>query len=188
MALKTGCWHRLCLAAIKAQLIGNLTMKYLLLLTLLLKSASLLASSVGAFEDLSALDARVRVKTGAEIGQPGGAIGPLDRRLRLAKCPEMPTIDPPLYDSIAIRCVPLGWRIRLPLQNVSLAAPASTAPLVMRGDVVELVYNGNGFSASSSGTVLEDGSIGKTVHVKSSSSLVPITAIVSGAGEVSISR
>ena len=46
----------------------------------------------GGIADLDALDARVARFTGMPAGQPGGALLPLDRRLRLRACAGEPAL------------------------------------------------------------------------------------------------
>ncbi len=140
-------------------------------------------------EDLAALDARVADVTGVPMGQPGGAAGKLDVRMRLARCPERAVIDAPQMDAVAIRCPSVGWRIRVPLVAASRRLPdAAAAPLVRRGDVVELIYEGEGFAATAPGTAMDDGAAGATIRVKTLTAAAPVTAMVSSTGEVRISR
>jgi flagellar basal body P-ring formation protein FlgA len=150
-----------------------------------------IAASPPMFEDLSSLDLAVANATGAPVGRVGGASGPLDRRLRLARCPETAIIDPPQYDSVAIRCISLGWRIRVPLmvaQRQNFATANTEVIRVRRGDVIDLIYEGEGFAASSSGTAMEDGAEGKIIRVKTSSSASPVNVVVTSAGEGRISH
>ncbi len=146
------------------------------------------AAIANDWEDLGTLDARVVALTGATIGQPGGASSPIDQRIRLAKCPQAAVLEQAGADSVAIRCAALGWRVRVPLVAVAKSNIESSVILVRRGDVVELVYEGDGFAATSSGTAIEDGRMGKMIRVKTSTSGVAVTATVTGAGAVRISR
>jgi flagellar basal body P-ring formation protein FlgA len=140
------------------------------------------------WENLVALDARVIAMTGAAVGQAGGPSAPIDPRIRLAQCPQAASIEQAGNDAVAIRCAALGWRIRVPLVARAKSNAESSPILVRRGDIVELVYEGAGFAATSSGTVLDDGPLGKMVRVKTSTSGVPVAAIVAAAGTVHIPR
>ena len=89
----------------------------------------LLASPLAAqqFEDVASLDAQVAVN--AEAAQP------IDRRLKLARCPEAVLIDPPALSAVAVRCKSLGWRIRVPL--VQAAKNAAPEIVIHRGDAID---------------------------------------------------
>jgi flagellar basal body P-ring formation protein FlgA len=126
-----------------------------------------------ALEDLSALDARL-----AEHG----ALQPLDRRLRLTRCPEAVVIDPPTLGAVAVRCVALGWRIRVPVVQ---AAAAAQDVLVKKGDLVDLTYSGEAYSISTTATAVEFGVRGQKVRVTSAVSGKAVSATVTGPGEVS---
>jgi flagella basal body P-ring formation protein FlgA len=110
---------------------------------------------------------------------------PLDKRLRLAKCPEAAVIDPPARGVVAVRCASLGWRVRVPVLQ---ALQAQTDPLVRKGDVVDLTYGGDAYAVSTTATVLEYGVRGQTVRVTSAASGKTVSATVAGPGEVSAAR
>lgn len=132
------------------------------------------------YQDLDALDARIE----STLGDLGAAV-PIDRRIRLAQCPEEPEISPPSAGALAVRCPALGWKIRV---AVSGAQPSEIPAevLVRRGDLVELVVRGAGFSASAPGTALDEGAAGRTVRVKIPTSATPVSAVVVGAGMVAV--
>ena len=161
-------------------------MKSILLITI---AAMTLPSPLAAqaFEDIAALDAQVA----SSIGTEGtGSIIPIDRRLKLARCPQLPLIDPPALGAIAVRCAPLGWRIRVGLVQYTSSTIAPTAPetLVHRGDAVELIVGGDGFDVSATAIALEDGALNKAIRVKTLTSKNPMIAVVKGAGAVQILR
>jgi flagella basal body P-ring formation protein FlgA len=133
----------------------------------LLLAAPALAQTSHA--DLAAIDRAVAQFTGAAQGQPGGAVLPLDRRLRLAPCP------PPLalgwygtrHDTVEVACpAPGGWKLYVPLVGSGKAAPgsvsthASAAYAVTRGDQVTITVRGEGFAVSQPGQALESGALG----------------------------
>jgi flagellar basal body P-ring formation protein FlgA len=142
------------------------------------------------FQDHTAIDAAIVAATGVATGGNGGAVGPVDRRLKLVNCPVALQADPPAMGAIAIRCLPLGWRIRVPL--LASQSPPRVAEmaeiLVKRGENVELRASGPGFEVSSTVIAMEDGALGKGIRVKSLTSIVPIVATVAGPALVQISR
>lgn len=126
-------------------------------------------AQTAAFENIDRLEARVVAALDADIGVPGGPATPIDRRLKLARCPSPATIDPPALGAVAIRCEAVGWRIRVPLMRLA-AAPAAAvkAELVIRkGDPVELYVETGGFSVSTEAIAQEDGAMGDRIRVKS---------------------
>jgi flagella basal body P-ring formation protein FlgA len=48
------------------------------------------AARAQSFENLDRLDSIVAMTVGANVGTPGGATAPVDRRLKLAACPQVP--------------------------------------------------------------------------------------------------
>jgi flagella basal body P-ring formation protein FlgA len=140
------------------------------------------------FQDPAAIDLAVVTATGAAIGQVGGAITPVDRRLKLAACPDILQTDAPVLGAIAIRCPARGWRIRVPLINAPAIAPASepAAIIVKRGENLELRVKGSGFEVTSTAVALEDGANGKSIRVKLPTSPVPVVATVIGPSVVQI--
>jgi flagellar basal body P-ring formation protein FlgA len=129
-----------------------------------------------AFEDLEILDERIlAVSEHAEQ---------IDKRLKLAECPDEPIIAPPAGGTVIVRCPALGWRLRVPLKTPS-AAVAAAEIVVRKGELVECVSGGPGFAVSTPMIALEDAGIGQPVRVKSPSSPIPITAMVKARGLVS---
>jgi len=124
----------------------------------------------GGYQDLDALDARIA----STVGDSGTPV-PVDRRIRLGQCPQEPEISPPSGGALAVRCPTLGWKIRVAVSSAeSSGSPAEI--LIRRGDLVELVVKGAGFSASAPGTALDEGAAGKTVRVKIPTSPMPFTS------------
>jgi flagellar basal body P-ring formation protein FlgA len=153
-------------------------------LTFLLGATSLAAQQM---EDVGALDAQIAATTGAEIGAPGGAAQPVDRRLKLARCSEALDVAPSPFGDAIVRCKSLGWRIRVPLVQGAQGI-ASGEMLVKRGESVDLVIGGNGFEVSVAATALEDGGLGKPIRVKTPTAAAAIVATVYSRGVVRISR
>lgn len=143
------------------------------------------------FEDLDALDGQV-----AAVLQGSSATAqPVDRRLKLARCPEPIAIDNTAKDSVALRCNAIGWRIRVPLTIVApseakivtaeqVKTVESSDILVRRGETVEIIIRGNDFEVVTSGVAIEDGSKGKRVRVKSSTGTSALGATVVAQGLV----
>lgn len=143
------------------------------------------------FEDLNALDEQVAavLQGGSQTAQP------IDRRLKLSRCPEPIAIDSSNKDAVALRCNAIGWRIRVPLASAARSEPkivmaeqvnpAETGEiLVRRGETVEIIIRGSDFEVVTSGVATEDGSKGKRVRVKSSTGAAPLGATVVAQGIV----
>jgi flagellar basal body P-ring formation protein FlgA len=147
----------------------------------LLLPIALLTTPLSAqqFEDIPAL--YVQVAAVAEAAQP------IDRRLKLAQCPESVVIDPPALGAVALRCKSLGWRIRVPLvQSTKGESPLEI--IIRRGDAVELISGGDGFEVSTRGTAMEDGRVGKGIRVKSSTAAAVTLGTVTAACTVQMNR
>lgn len=143
------------------------------------------------FENLDRLDSIVAMTVGANIGQPGGAAAPVDRRLRLAACPEMPVVSGPLFGAAVVECKPVGWRIRVPLRPgggdavmASNGRPAARQAIVKRGDPVQLVAGGAAFSVSRLMIADEDGAAGEMISVREDRKSDPVLAQVVESGIV----
>ena len=139
---------------------------------MLIAPFALAAALPVSFEDLGDIDARI-----AAIG----SAAPVDRRLKLPRCPLPADITPVGGNAIAVRCPSLGWRILVPL----VASPQNnSAPDIRKGDIVELYVEGEGFSVSTSATAVEDGRVGHAVRVRPSEGNAPVSVTVLGVGRV----
>jgi flagella basal body P-ring formation protein FlgA len=138
----------------------------------------LLLASVASpiFEDLEILDDRIIAVS--EFAEP------IDKRLKLAECPDDPIIAPPVGGSVVVRCPALGWRLRVPVKT-PLASVERAEIIIRKGEMVECVSDGLGFSVSTPMIAMEDAGIGQPVRVKSPSSRIPVTATVKARGLVS---
>ena len=137
------------------------------------------------FQDLTQLEARVTAALGAEIGQPGGPIQPIDRRLKLAACPVPVTVEAPVLSAATVRCEPLGWRIRVPVLSTGAAAKVAKAePVIRKGDQVEVTAVGVSFSVSTLGVAEQDGAPGDRIRVRSERKGGPIIGEVTSDGRV----
>ena len=148
-----------------------------------------------SFENLEMLDNRVAAALGANIGEPGGATTPIDRRLRLQACPRPVEIGEPIAGALAVRCVPLGWRIRVSItgapqasQSVAASARAQVRaePVVRRGDQIELIAIASGFTVSTLAVAEQDGAPGDRIRVRTDRRTAPVIGQVLEDGRVAL--
>lgn len=161
-------------------------MKRLIIFAALLAPLPAMAQSA---TDLTNLDRVVSSFTGAMIGQPGGAAQPVDRRLRLARCVAPPVIA--WYgtgrDTVQVRCPdPGSWRIFVPLVQSAAGPAAAAQPAVLRGEAVNIMVAGEGFSVAQTGEALDPGVVGSWIRVRTASAQ-PFRARVVRPGLVSVS-
>lgn len=131
-------------------------------------TAAQFAAGAG-FTDLDVVDRQVAAFTGAPMGAPGGAMMPVDRRLRLRACaaPLAVAWNGLRRDSVQVQCPEAGgWRIFVPLASAGLNGAAAALPAVNRGDAVTIAVNGEGFSVSQPGEALEGGPVGGWIRVR----------------------
>lgn len=127
------------------------------------------ALAAGGFQDLDALEIQTVATLGAGIGEPGGPARPIDRRLKLAACPGMVSIDPGQLGAATLRCEALGWRIRVPLvrdTQATVMMAAKSEPVIRRGDQVELVALAGSFQVSTLATAEQDGAPGDRIRLR----------------------
>lgn len=154
--------------------------------------AAILAAPATAqtFENLDSLEGRLVDTLAADIGEPGGPSGPIDRRLRLAACPAPAEIDAPHLGAVAIRCTALGWRIRVPLTPgataSATAAPVQAEPIIRRGDQVEVVAMTSSFTVSTIGVAEQDGAPGDRIRVRTERRTSPFVGQVLADGRVAL--
>ena len=131
------------------------------------------AASYGAgLADLDALDREVAAFTGAPIAAPGGAVRPLDRRMRLRACQSGVSLawHTQRRETVLLRCGdPGGWQLFVPVMvsgptGQMAASPAAIA--VNRGDAVSLSVSGRGFAVSRPAEALEGGAVGAWIRVR----------------------
>lgn len=154
-------------------------------------------ASAQSFQNLDQIDSLVATTVGAGVGQPGGPIAPVDRRLRLAACPTLPSIEGPAFGGAIVRCDKLGWRIRVPLAIAApaynrapapvaaLAAPTRTI-LIKKGDPVQLVAGNASFIVSRAMIADEDGAIGDMIRVREDRNSPAVAGRVEPSGIVRI--
>lgn len=160
------------------------------------------ALSQQKFENLDRIDSLVAMTVGANLGQPGGPVSPVDRRLRLAACPQTPTVDGPVFGAAIVKCESLGWRIRVALMpggaaaatptsvmqgRMSRVAPVAPKPAaVKRGDPVQLLAGNQYFSVTRMMVADEDGGVGDVIRVRDDRKSAPVIAQVVEMGVVRI--
>jgi flagellar basal body P-ring formation protein FlgA len=123
-------------------------------------------------EDIPALDQRI-----AEVASFEAR--PLDRRLRLARCPEGAAINE-AAGAITVRCASLGWSLRV---NAAISANrAASPPAIRRGETVQVMIVGESYTISHEAVATEDAATGAPVRVKfaSSAKTMVATAIAPG--------
>ena len=151
----------------------------------LLTAACAAPAAAQGFQDLDALEARVTAALGADIGQPGGPSGPIDRRLKLAACPQAVSVEAPALGAATVRCEALGWRIRVPVvASGSTVRTAKAEPIIRKGDQVEVVAAGAAFTVSTMGVAEQDGAPGDRIRVRSDRKAGPIIGEVGLDGRI----
>ncbi len=137
-------------------------------------------TAAAGFADLDSIDRQVAAFTGAPVGAPGGAMMPVDRRLRLRDCNAALAVtwNGMRRDSLQVQCPEAGgWRIFVQLASATFGAAAAPVPMaVSRGDAVTIAVSGDGFSVSQPGEALEAGAIGSWIRVRPVSSTAAISA------------
>ncbi|MEY3633683.1 MAG: hypothetical protein RLZZ61_93 [Pseudomonadota bacterium] len=124
------------------------------------------------FEDLALLDKNIQIQANAE---------PVDKRLKLAKCPDAPVIMPAINGGVVVRCLALGWRLHVPVRAPN-AMDTGGEIAIRKGDVIECITTGPGFAVSTQMIALDDARIGQSLRVKSLTSATPMTAIAKARG------
>ncbi|MET0370784.1 MAG: flagella basal body P-ring formation protein FlgA [Sphingobium sp.] len=167
--------------------------------TALMALAAMPAAAQAGFENLDRIDSLVAMTVGANLGEPGGPIAPVDRRLRLAACPTIPSVDGPVFGAAMVKCDAKGWRIRVPLKAGGANMPAPAAArlpaatraavrdvVVKRGDPVQLTAGNSRFSVSRIMIADEDGALGDSIRVREDKKSAPVMAQIVEAGIVRI--
>lgn len=152
-----------------------------------------------AIQDLGAIDVLVAATMGAEIGEPGGARAPVDRRLKLKACPVALEVTGPDLGAAAVRCPSLGWRIRVPLDLAAerALAAAERAPqragsaqqgqeAVKRGEPILLTVERPMFSLSRVMIADKDGRVGEVISVRDEPKGKPIFVRIVEPGRATI--
>jgi flagella basal body P-ring formation protein FlgA len=148
------------------------------------------AAHAEGFEDLAALDRKVVATLGADFGDPGGPARPIDKRLKLAACPQAATVEPPAMGAVIVRCEPLGWRIRValtrPAGGTAQASAEKPEPIIRKGDQVQLTALTGSFSVSTPAIAEQDGAPGDRIRVRSETRKGVIIGLVMPDGRVTL--
>lgn len=124
-------------------------------------------NSLGA--DLAAIDRQVALFTGAPQGAVGGAVLPIDRRLRLATCNAPLSLGwrTPRRESVVVQCPDAGsWRLFVPVTPPQQVSAAPDTPAVTPGEAVTVSVVGDGFAVSQPGVAMDKGPVGAWVRVR----------------------
>lgn len=143
------------------------------------------ASAQQATEDWQTIDAL----TQAVAGAMGRIATPIDRRIKLARCPEQAQVTAVDAQTLAVRCPSLGWRLRVPLTGPAGAAPTAagfaapaSAPVIRRGDNVRVTIETDSFEVAYSAIATQDGRVGDTIALRGNDSKSLLSATVTGPG------
>ena len=126
------------------------------------------------FEDLEILDERIQAEN--------ASAEPVDKRLKLAECPDEPMISPAAGGAVVVLCPALGWRLRVPVRTASNVAEKGEI-IIRKGDLIECISGGPGFSVSTQLVAMDDARIGQSLRVKSTTSSVILTAVAKSRGQ-----
>lgn len=115
---------------------------------------------------------------------------PVDRRIKLARCPEQASVTAIDAQTLAVRCASLGWRLRVPMTAPAGAAPVATgfprpaasAPVIRRGDNVRVTIDTESYSISYAAVATQDGRVGETIALRGSDAKSLLSATVTGPG------
>lgn len=146
------------------------------------------ATAQQANEDWQTID----VLTDMVANAMGRSATPVDRRIKLARCPEQASVTAVDAHTLAVRCNSLGWRLRVPMTGpagatqAGFARPAAAAPVIRRGDNVRVTIDTESFSISYAAVATEDGRVGETIALRGSDAKSMLSAIVTGAGRARI--
>ncbi len=150
------------------------------------------ALAQASFANPAAIDAEVAAFTGAALGQPGGARHPVDRRLRMAACPQALTLawHGRRSDMVRVECSALsGWQIFVPVNSGGAAQVAQSSARgggVERGQVLTIAVQGRGFTVTQQGEALEEGNVGDWIRVRPDGNREPVRARIDNPGRVVI--
>ncbi|VWX53031.1 flagella basal body P-ring formation protein FlgA [Novosphingobium sp. 9U] len=128
---------------------------------------AILAAASAGYADLDTIDREVAGFTGAEIGQSGGALTGVDRRLRLQACrsPLALSWRTQNHESVVVQCGdPGSWRLFVPVKREVQALGG--APAINRGDGISIAVSGDGFTVAQPGEAMEAGAVGAWIRVR----------------------
>ena len=120
----------------------------------------------------------------------GRTATPIDRRIKLARCPEQASVTALDAQTLAVRCDALGWRLRVPMTGPAVATPAAPgftrpaagAPVIRRGDNVRVTIETDSYAISYAAVATQDGRVGETIALRGSDAKSTLSATVTGPG------
>lgn len=138
-----------------------------------------------AMEDWQAIDAQ----TATVAAAMGRTAAPIDRRIKLQRCPEKASITAIDAQTLAVRCASLGWRVRVAMMGGAGGAPGfalasyakPAAPVIRRGDNVRVSIESENFAIHYSAVAAEDGRVGETIALRGDGNR-SLSATVTGPG------
>ena len=144
------------------------------------------ATAQQATEDWQTIDTLTAMVANAM----GRTATPIDRRIKLARCPEQASITAIDSQTLAVRCESLGWRLRVPMAaQAGAATPAvfarsapAAAPVIRRGDNVRVTIESETFTVSYSAIATQDGRLGETIALRGNDAKNMLSAVVTGPG------
>ncbi len=134
-----------------------------------------------AFQNNDDIDAQVA----ASLASGGLNAMPVDRRLKLAACPQPLRIEPPLRQTVAIHCDVLKWRIYTHVDG--RGTRVATMPVIIkRGDPVTVDFVAPGFAVTTSGIAQSDARAGDRVSVRVEQKSAPVIGEAIDMGSVRV--
>jgi flagella basal body P-ring formation protein FlgA len=150
-------------------------------------AAPIAAQAQQASEDWQAIDTLTSMVATAM----GRTATPIDRRIKLGRCPEQASVTAIDAQTLAVRCASLGWRLRVPMTvsadaapttTASFARPATGAPAIRRGDNVRVTIETESYSISYAAIATQDGRVGETIALRGNDTKSMLSATVTGPG------
>lgn len=149
-------------------------------------AAPIAAQAQQGSEDWQTIDALTSMVATAM----GRTATPIDRRIKLARCPEQASVTAIDAQTLAVRCASLGWRLRVPMTvaadaaptTANFARPASGAPVIRRGDNVRVTIETESYSISYAAIATQDGRVGETIALRGNDTKSMLSATVTGPG------
>ncbi len=134
-----------------------------------------------------ALDDLIAEFLGARIGEFGGAVRPVDPRIRLAQCSGEPRVERSRPGTLQVTCAAPLWRITVPVGATDAAeTKGPSAMLVMRGQSVTLRVQKSGFSVVRQMVADKSGRLGDFIPLRAERNSPVIFARIDGVGSVSL--
>lgn len=152
----------------------------------------ILMGATSSFEDTTLLDRQVASHLNAGVGEAGGALAPIDDRLKLKRCPASVQVSGTQRNAVLLSCPGWGWRIFVPVSRNGRQNngrnDSSGAILIQRNQPVTLIVRRSNFSIRYGVIAQKSGKMGEYIPVRSDRKAKELMARVSGAGEVELTR